>query len=154
MQKRGAKAAFSKCANAFVFCCTVAYEFGQLTVHCSSRVLLPSQFIDHLIELNGCENKKVYIISFCIWSKAFKLRVDESSGRMGCLYCSIVGTIYRGEDPPRAGGQGERRPGGGGSTRGCASPNPNPNGLWQPIRVRPAARGRQQPAARVAPPKL
>jgi hypothetical protein len=33
---------------------------------------------------------------------------------------------------------------GGSSTRGCASPNPNPNGLWQPIRVRPAARGRQQ----------
>jgi hypothetical protein len=72
---------------------------------------------------------------------------------MGWLYCSIGGTIYRGEDPPRAGGQGERRPGGGGSTRGCASPNPNPNGLWQPIRVRPAARGRQQPAARVAPPQ-
>jgi hypothetical protein len=59
MQKRGAKAAFSlQCANGFVFCCTVAYEFGQLTVHCSSRVLLLSQFIDHLIELNGCENKK------------------------------------------------------------------------------------------------
>jgi hypothetical protein len=37
---------------------------------------------------------------------------------------------------------------------GGASPNPNPNGLWQPIRVRPAAaRGRQQPAARVAPPQ-
>jgi hypothetical protein len=43
---------------------------------------------------------------------------------------------------------------GGNSARGCASPNPNPNGLWQPIRVRPAAaRGRQQPAARVAPPQ-
>jgi hypothetical protein len=42
---------------------------------------------------------------------------------------------------------------GGRSARGCASPNPNPNELWQPIRVRPAARGRQQPAARVAPPQ-
>jgi hypothetical protein len=74
---------------------------------------------------------------------------------MRCLYCSTGGTIYKGEDPPRAGGQGERRHKGGSSTRGCASPNPNPNpnGLWQPIRVRPAARGRQQPAARVAPPQ-
>jgi hypothetical protein len=30
---------------------------------------------------------------------------------MRCLYCSTGGTIYRGEDPPRVGGQGERRPG-------------------------------------------
>jgi hypothetical protein len=36
----------------------------------------------------------------------------------------------------------------------CASPNPNPNGLWQPIRVKlTAARGRQHPTARVAPPQ-
>jgi hypothetical protein len=28
------------------------------------------------------------------------LRVDESWGRMGWLYCSTGGTIYRGEDPP------------------------------------------------------
>jgi hypothetical protein len=25
---------------------------------------------------------------------------------------------------------------GGSSARGCAAPSPNPNGLWQPIRVR------------------
>jgi hypothetical protein len=44
---------------------------------------------------------------------------------------------------------------GGSSARGCASPNPNPNGLWQPIRVRGAAAtgGRQQPTARVEPPQ-
>jgi hypothetical protein len=37
------------------------------------------------------------------------MRVDENWERMGCLYCSTGGTIYRGEDPPRASGQGERR---------------------------------------------
>jgi hypothetical protein len=61
---------------------------------------------------------------------------------MGCLYCLTGGTIFRGEDPPRRGS----------NARGCASPDPN--GLWQPIRVRlAAARGRQQPTARVAPPQ-
>jgi hypothetical protein len=62
------------------------------------------------------------------------VRVDESWGRMRWLYCSTGGTIYRGEDPLGPAARG------GSSTRGCA-------------RVRPAARGRQQPAARVAPPQ-
>jgi hypothetical protein len=56
--------------------------------------------------------------------------------------------------PPRAGSQGGAAARGGSSATGCASSNPNPNGLWQPIRVRlAAARGRQQPVARVAPPQ-
>jgi hypothetical protein len=67
---------------------------------------------------------------------------------MRCLYCSTGGTIYRGRTPLGPAARG------GSSARGCASPNPNPNGLWQPIRVRlAAARGRQQPVARVAPPQ-
>jgi hypothetical protein len=65
---------------------------------------------------------------------------------MRYLYCSTGGIIYRGEDllGLAAGGAAAR---GGSSAKGCASPNPNPNGLW----VRPAARGRQQPTTRVAP---
>jgi hypothetical protein len=31
---------------------------------------------------------------------AFHMRVDESWGRMGCLYCSTGGTIYSGGGPP------------------------------------------------------
>jgi hypothetical protein len=37
------------------------------------------------------------------------MREDGSWGRMEYLYCSTEGTIYRGEDPPRAGSQGVRR---------------------------------------------
>jgi hypothetical protein len=71
------------------------------------------------------------------------MRVEESWGRMGYLYCSTGGTIYRREDPPRADGQGERWPGEAAAL----------GAVTQPIRVRPAARGRQQPMARVAPPQ-
>jgi hypothetical protein len=60
------------------------------------------------------------------------MRVEESWGRMRYLYCSTGGTIYRWEDPPRADGQGERRPGEAAAL----------GVVTQPIRVRPAARGR------------
>jgi hypothetical protein len=65
------------------------------------------------------------------------------------------GVLFIGEeDPPRAGSTRGAAARGGSSTRCCASPNPNPNGLPQPIRVRlAAARGRQHPTARVAPPQ-
>jgi hypothetical protein len=56
--------------------------------------------------------------------------------------------------PPRTGSTRGATARGGSNTRCCASPNPNSNGLWQPIRVRlAAARGRQHPTARVAPPQ-
>jgi hypothetical protein len=54
---------------------------------------------------------------------------------MDDLYCIWRGPFIGGKDPPRAGGTKRWRLGEVAARGGCTSPNPNPNGLCQPIRV-------------------